>query len=68
MKVSELIARLQHVLAERGDIEVTCFPYDGQMGGVAVESVDVCDKRAVSWDNEKTDWVWEDVPPFVLID
>ena len=30
MKISELIAELQEIQEEYGDIDVCCWPYDGQ--------------------------------------
>jgi hypothetical protein len=41
MKISELIAELQEIQNYRGDLEVMCWPYDGQGREYPVVSVDV---------------------------
>lgn len=44
MKLSELIQQLQAVLAEKGDLTVHSWPYDGQ-GGLYAPKLDVGELR-----------------------
>ena len=41
MKIEQLINELQKILAVHGNIEVRCWPYDGQMKGCEVSEADL---------------------------
>ncbi len=44
MKISELIAELQDIQKRSGDLEVMCWPYDGQGREYPAVSVDIVTK------------------------
>ncbi len=46
MKISELMAELQEIQDEYGDIDVCCWPYDGQGRKYLVSSLNI-DEGAV---------------------
>lgn len=68
MKISALIAALEKVKAEQGDIEVACWPYDGQMNPKPVSELAVNDLRPVRYDQAAGQWKTERVDPRVVLD
>lgn len=44
MKISKLIDKLNDILSKEGDLDVTCWPYDGQGRDFDLEQVDVYDR------------------------
>lgn len=41
MKISELILKMQETMETEGDLEVMCWPYDGQDRDYPLEQVEV---------------------------
>lgn len=45
MKIKTLIKKLEKILLKHGNIDATCWPYDGQQSPSKIESIEIFTKK-----------------------
>lgn len=68
MKASKLIEKLTEVIEIHGDVDVKCYPYDGQMNPGDIDELCMANNKVTGWNNLEKSWDLEPCETYVILE